>query len=102
MSRKCDVLKLDQVRICMAAICAFKNGADACQNIKLPPCVQPNAKSTLHFGEAVTDTVGTWVKKGFAAGPLDAPPVDAFRVNFLMAIPSRSCQGPSSSECIPT
>ena len=101
MSKKCDVLTLDQVRRCMTAIRALKNGADACQKIKLPPCVQPNAKSTVEFGEAVTDTVATWVKKGFAAGPFDAPPVDAFRVNCLMAIPQESKVRPVLNASLP-
>ena len=73
MFKKHHVLKLCQVKRCLRAIDALKNGADACQNEKLPPCIQLNAKSTIQFGEAVTDTVGTWVKKGFAAGPFDAP-----------------------------
>jgi len=69
------------------AITSLRQGADSCQKTDLPACVQPNAKSAVKNGEAVTDTVATWVKKGFAAGPFKNAPLDGFRVNCLMAIP---------------
>jgi hypothetical protein len=34
----------------------------------------------------VVDTVASWVKKGFVAGPFDYPPLPQFRVNPLMAV----------------
>jgi hypothetical protein len=50
-----------------------EKGADCCQKNLLPACMQKNAVSALKYGEAVTDTIATWVKEGFAAGPFDAP-----------------------------
>jgi len=64
----------------------IENGADCAQKNPLPACMQKNAKSAVKFGEAVTDTVATWVKDGFVAGPFVTPPVGKFRVNCLMAI----------------
>ncbi len=49
------------------AITSLRQGADSCQKTDLPACVQPNAKSAVKNGEAVTDTVATWVKKGFSS-----------------------------------
>jgi hypothetical protein len=33
----------------------------------------------------MTDTIATWIKKKFVAGPYDTPPLTDFRVNMLMA-----------------
>jgi hypothetical protein len=52
----------------------------------LPACYNKNTSSTYLHGEAVVDTVATWVKNGFAAGPFDAPPLPGFRTNCLMAV----------------
>ena len=66
------------------------NGADCAQKFELPPCMQANAKSAEIYGEAVTDTIATWVKEGFVAGPFDTPPLPKFRVNCLMALPQET------------
>ena len=34
----------------------------------------------------MTDTIGVWVKKKFASGPFDSPPLANFRVNPLIAV----------------
>lgn len=69
---------------------SLKFGASSCQKGPLPPCFQKNAKNAITYGAEVTDTVASWVKKGFACGPFINPPLDKFRVNCLMAI----AQGP--------
>ena len=61
----------------------LRNGADAFQKGPLPPVNAVNAQSTFYHGELLTDTIATWVKKGFVAGPFDCPPVPGFRVNPL-------------------
>jgi hypothetical protein len=33
----------------------------------------------------MTDTIATWVKKRFVAGPFETPPFANFRVNMLLA-----------------
>ena len=45
-----------------------------------------NAKLAEVFGEQMTDTLASWVKKGFVAGPFDRWPLKNFRVNLLMAV----------------
>ena len=64
----------------------LKFGASAYQKQPLPSCLCDNAKSAVVNGRNVTDVVGSWIKKGFVAGPFDSPPLDKFRVNSLMAI----------------
>lgn len=61
-------------------------GAHCCQRNDLPACMQKNADNTLLHGEAVTDTVASWIKDKFVAGPFKEPPTSKFRVNCLMAI----------------
>ena len=46
----------------------------------------PNAKASYTYGSLVTDSVATWLKKGFICGPFDNPPFSKFRSNCLMAV----------------
>jgi hypothetical protein len=78
-----------------------KNGADSCQAIELPSCMQKNAKNAIIYGDAVTDTVATWIKEGFVAGPFNSPPLDKFRTNCLMAIPQGSKVRPVLNGSLP-
>lgn len=61
-------------------------GGDSGQKINLPACFQKNTPSTVVHGEMVADTVASWIKSGFVAGPFDQPPLPNFRVNPLMAV----------------
>ena len=61
----------------------LQNGAESFQRSPLPPISTKNAASTNTYGQILTDTIATWVKKGFVAGPFDTPPVPGFRVNPL-------------------
>ena len=45
-----------------------------------------NVPFTANHGQLVTDTIGVWIKKGFASGPFDSPPLPKFRVNPLIAV----------------
>ena len=54
------------------------NGADSCQKSKLPPINCLNSPSAEENGALLTDTIATWVKNGFVAGPFDTPPVGGF------------------------
>ena len=60
------------------ALSDLTNGAEAYQMTALPPMNSVNAKSAIENGELLTDTIATWVKKGFVAGPFDSPPCPAF------------------------
>ena len=61
----------------------LQHGAESFQRSPLPPISTRNAASTSTYGQILTDTIATWVKKGFIAGPFDTPPVPGFRVNPL-------------------
>ena len=64
----------------------FTKGASSCQKFPLPACKVENSVSALEFGKEVTDTVVTWIKKGYVAGPFDGPPLPMFRINALKAV----------------
>jgi len=84
--RKRDSLTEMQFARGMKTVNYVKHGADCAQSSELPACMQKNAKNAVQYGDAVTDTVATWIKQGFVAGPFNSPPMDKFRVNCLMAI----------------
>jgi len=44
-----------------------------------------NSKSAVENGVLMTDTIGSWIKKNFVAGPYKTPPFKDFRINPLMA-----------------
>jgi hypothetical protein len=98
---KRDLLTNVQIQRGMKTVNFVKEGADCCQLDPLPACMQKNASSAIEYGEAVTDTIATWIKEGFAAGPFDTPPVDKFRVNCLMAIPQGSKVRPVLNGSLP-
>jgi hypothetical protein len=52
----------------------------------LPSISVPNTTTALHFGEWVTDTIASWIKSGFVAGPFNSPPYPNFRINSLHAV----------------
>ena len=54
--------------------------ANAFQKSELPPVNTVNAKSASENGEILTDTIASWTKKRFVAGPFDSPPLPGFHV----------------------
>jgi hypothetical protein len=44
--------------------------------------VERNAPPAVKNGKFMTDLLGTWVKKGFVAGPFDDPPFEQLRSNL--------------------
>ena len=64
----------------------METGAPAFQLKKLPPIFCKNNPATAKHGQLVSDTIGVWVKKKFASGPFDSPPLANFRVNPLIAV----------------
>jgi hypothetical protein len=53
----------------------------------LPSIFTTNTPSAFIHGAAITDTIASWITKGFVAGPFLQPPLPHFRVNPLLAIP---------------
>jgi len=54
---------------------------------RLLPSIQlANTESTFIHGEEFTDTLASWICKGFVSGPFCTPPVPQFRANQMMAI----------------
>ena len=70
-----------ELRRAKKVISDLRQGANAYQRQELPPISTSNAKSAVEHGALLTDTIATWVKKGFVAGPFDTPPVPGFREN---------------------
>ena len=64
----------------------LRSGADAYQRSPLPPVNTFNAKTAYENGQILTDTIATWIKKGFVAGPFYSSPLPGFRVNPLGAV----------------
>jgi hypothetical protein len=52
----------------------------------LPPISVSNTSTALRYGEWVTDTIASWIKSGFVAGPFTSPPYPNFRINALHAV----------------
>jgi hypothetical protein len=70
-----------------------KRLSDACralyqQNLRhLKSLTKTNAKSATENGLFITDTIASWIKKGFVMGPYDEePPFEEFRANPLIEI----------------
>ena len=61
----------------------LRSGADAYQRSLLPPVNTFNVKTAYENGQILTDTIATWIKKGFVAGPFYSSPLPGFRVNPL-------------------
>jgi hypothetical protein len=68
------------------AVNFLRYGAPAFQKSFLSGCHVKNSSITHKHGAVVTDNIATWVAKGFAAGPFNAPPCNDFRVNPLLAV----------------
>jgi hypothetical protein len=64
----------------------LEKGASSYQKDRLPSCHVEKAVNFDNFSKEVADTVASWVKKCFVAGPFDSPPLRNFRVNKLIAI----------------
>ena len=79
-------LTLHQLLRAKKCILFLKSGAPAYQLKELPPIFCSNVPSTAKHSQLVTDTIGVWIKKGFASGPFDSPPLPNFRVNPLIAV----------------
>ena len=75
-----------ELRRAKKVVSDLRNGAEAFQKSELPPVNGVNAQSTFTHGQLLTDTIATWVKKGFVAGPFDCPPVAGFSANPLGVI----------------
>ncbi len=65
----------------------LEKGAPAFPKTRLGPCVVKNSKAAFVHGLEVTDSIATWIKKGFVAGPFFSPPVSILRANSILAIP---------------
>ena len=80
--------KMTGTEFCRAqkAVRDLKEGAGAYQKSELPPMNSYNARSAYDNGALLTDTIATWVKKGFVAGPFETPPKAGFRANPLAAV----------------
>jgi hypothetical protein len=86
ISKRSAILTESEISRAKATVDNLKYGASSFQKSDLPPCFEKNAPGIESFGKEVSDTIASWLKKKFAAGPFDEPPVKNFRVNPLIAI----------------
>ena len=82
LTEKCRMARTEFIRA-KKVLKNLQEGAEAFQKNPLPPLIAKNAKNTSTYGRHLTDTIATWVKKGFVAGPFDTPPMPGFRANPL-------------------
>jgi hypothetical protein len=75
--------ELNRAKVCLADLL---EGVSSFQRTELPPVLVDNGANIDKYGREVADTIASWVRKGFAAGPFKEPPVKDFRVNRLLAI----------------
>ncbi len=101
IERNIDMLTTCQYLRGLKSVNNLRNGAYSCQKGPLPSCLEKNAKNMFTYGEAVIDTVATWVKKGFAAGPFNSPPLDNFRSSCLVAIQQKNKVRPVLKASLP-
>ena len=64
----------------------LSEGAGAYQRGELPPLNSANSKTAYENGALLTDTIATWIKKEFVAGPFNTPPMAGFRANPLAVV----------------
>ncbi len=62
------------------------NGAPLHLSKNMGPCSVPNSKNAIKFGPEVTDSIASWISKGFVAGPFKSPPTKNFRSNSILAV----------------
>ena len=79
-------MTVSEVRRAEKTLKDLTEGAGAYQKKELPPLISENARSAYENGALLTDTIATWVKKGFVAGPFETPPMAGFRANPLAVI----------------
>ena len=70
----------------------LEQGADiGCRGVAREPTVSGNAASCRQYPEQITDAVGGWLEKGFAAGPFSKEEVPAHaKINGMMCRPKPS------------
>ena len=75
-----------QKAIAKKAVKTLKFGSKICfkKNLKVNHS-NHNGKSALKHGKLITDTIATWVKKGYVIGPFSSPPFEDLHISPLMA-----------------
>ena len=74
-----------EIKIAEKALNDLTNGTTS-HFKKIPkPTKNCNAKSSVFYGEMITDEVGHWLKKKYAAGPFNKPPFEDICISPLMA-----------------
>jgi hypothetical protein len=82
-----DRLSIAQITRAEKSMKYLSNGAPSFQSKPLGPCMVKNSKAAIDNGIEVTDSIASWIKKGFVAGPFKTPPLPNFRSNSILAIP---------------
>jgi hypothetical protein len=65
----------------------LKYGGPSFQSSYLPSCTVRNSTAAFENGKEITDSICTWVKKGYVSGPFSSPLLKDFRTNSILAVP---------------
>jgi hypothetical protein len=76
-----------EIRRAEKCIQYLESGGPAFQKGPIGPCWVKNSKQSLELGQAVSDTIASWVTKQYVAGPFTYPPLPNIRVNSILAVP---------------
>jgi hypothetical protein len=79
-------LTIHEIQRARSSISDLKFGASSFQKGPIQSCEIANNFTTKFFGKEVTDSIGHWIKQGYAAGPFKEPPLKNFRANSILAI----------------
>ena len=77
-----------QARLCSLVLDDLQLGADPLVNLNVLPglvSTNPVDLTDLEVCNYLTDSIASWVSKGFVSGPFDDPPFANFRVNPIFA-----------------
>lgn len=79
-------MSMEQFVRAQKALSELEYGVDALQDTDLPALKAQNSSSVIRFGRIFTDTLASWIKAGFVAGPLICPIGPNFRSNQMLAV----------------
>jgi hypothetical protein len=81
-----DMITVHQYQQGLLACKELAEGADPLQKSPLPADRIPNSATIFEKGPHFTDSLASWLKLGFVAGPFVTPLVEDFRANQMIAI----------------
>jgi hypothetical protein len=84
------ILQPHQVKRAGVLLYELEHGVTVPFSHQLQSISVKNTPSVYEFGVNFTDTVATWVKKGFVAGPFSFEPMQIYRLNSMIAVDQKT------------